>query len=576
MKTAYSYIRFSTPEQAKGNSLERQLENTLKYTKKHDLQLDATLNLRDLGISGYKGDNVKKGALGRFLEAIQMGLIQKGSLLIVESLDRLSRAAVIDQLTIFTQIIKAGISIVTLCDEKIYSSESIRQNNMDLFGSLLIMCRAHEESDIKAMRVAAAWEKKRSSGKPLTGKCPAWLKLDKESNHFEIIESRGDLVTRIFKLAESGIGKGSIAKRFNNEGLPAWGSGNGWQPSYIQKILENRSVIGEFQPHKMFEGKRVPVGEPIKSYFPAVISEPVFFKVTSQRKKNANFCGKVGKGLSNIFTGLAKCGYTGSPMVYVNKGKWQYLVSDAARRGTGGNYISWTYKDFETSFLTFMNELDFKSLTVTGRDDKQANLYAVIARQNEELEKTQKQLNRLVDIIKSSDTPPDSILEEITKHEADKRRISGQIGESESQLENLNNISESFKTNGYELKHLIQSKYNDVDFRFKLRNAIREKVSKIEVFAGGPPTHLAQFFETSFVKDECTDRRTRFFIVYFKNGAFRAVMCGCQNSGKLCIMNFIPDGQPTPTDVDTTFFPISFDTREAKGLLFIQSANVAA
>ena len=49
MKVAYSYIRFSTPEQMKGDSLRRQLEASRKYAAEHDLVLDDTL--RDLGKS---------------------------------------------------------------------------------------------------------------------------------------------------------------------------------------------------------------------------------------------------------------------------------------------------------------------------------------------------------------------------------------------------------------------------------------------------------------------------------------------------------------------------------------------
>jgi DNA invertase Pin-like site-specific DNA recombinase len=47
---AYSYIRFSTPEQAKGSSLERQLEASMKYAEAHGLLLDDKLVYRDLGL----------------------------------------------------------------------------------------------------------------------------------------------------------------------------------------------------------------------------------------------------------------------------------------------------------------------------------------------------------------------------------------------------------------------------------------------------------------------------------------------------------------------------------------------
>ena len=51
MKRAYSYIRFSTPEQLKGDSLRRQLETSRAYAEKHGLLLDDSL--RDIGIAAF-------------------------------------------------------------------------------------------------------------------------------------------------------------------------------------------------------------------------------------------------------------------------------------------------------------------------------------------------------------------------------------------------------------------------------------------------------------------------------------------------------------------------------------------
>ena len=88
MPKAYSYIRFSTPEQIKGDSLRRQTMLSEKYALEHNLDLDITLNLKDLGVSAYDRSNITKGALGVFLKLIQDGKIAPGSFLLIESLDR--------------------------------------------------------------------------------------------------------------------------------------------------------------------------------------------------------------------------------------------------------------------------------------------------------------------------------------------------------------------------------------------------------------------------------------------------------------------------------------------------------
>ncbi|WP_390622906.1 hypothetical protein ACEQUB_00912 [Ralstonia syzygii] len=116
MPVAYSYIRFSTPEQIRGDSLRRQLEASAKYAADHALALDQSLNVRDLGVSAFTGSNIERGALGQFVAAIDEGRVQPDSYLLVESLDRLSRLPVTEALAVFQSIINRGITIVTLVD----------------------------------------------------------------------------------------------------------------------------------------------------------------------------------------------------------------------------------------------------------------------------------------------------------------------------------------------------------------------------------------------------------------------------------------------------------------------------
>ncbi|MBR0971873.1 recombinase family protein [Bradyrhizobium japonicum] len=58
---AYSYVRFSTPSQAAGASLQRQTDKAKKYALEHGLTLDTELNMMDLGVSAYRGKNAHTG-----------------------------------------------------------------------------------------------------------------------------------------------------------------------------------------------------------------------------------------------------------------------------------------------------------------------------------------------------------------------------------------------------------------------------------------------------------------------------------------------------------------------------------
>jgi DNA invertase Pin-like site-specific DNA recombinase len=60
---AYSYLRFSTPDQLKGDSYRRQTQLAQEYARKHSLELDQSLTFEDLGVSAYRSKNVKTGAL---------------------------------------------------------------------------------------------------------------------------------------------------------------------------------------------------------------------------------------------------------------------------------------------------------------------------------------------------------------------------------------------------------------------------------------------------------------------------------------------------------------------------------
>ena len=114
--TVYSYVRFSDQKQAAGSSAERQAEYAARWAAERGMELDATLSLRDEGLSAFHQKHVKQGALGTFLRAVEDGRIPAGSVLVVEGLDRLSRAEPILAQAQLAQIVNAGITVVTASD----------------------------------------------------------------------------------------------------------------------------------------------------------------------------------------------------------------------------------------------------------------------------------------------------------------------------------------------------------------------------------------------------------------------------------------------------------------------------
>ena len=364
MKDAFSYIRFSSPEQAKGDSFRRQSEKAETWAKDNGYRI--VKSWEDLGVSGYRGQNATKGGFGEFLQAAAAGELPKDSVLLVENLDRVSRQAPRKALARFLNLIDYGIGVVTLTDGAMYTAESLDQDKsgMLLFGSLMVMIRANNESRVKGERVAAAWERKRLAARDkshrLSDRIPGWLKPGRdEAGRRTITENakRVEIVRRIFDETVQGLGRRAIAKGLNREGKLSFLSETGWQPSSVVKIIRSRTAMGEYQPHKRDEdGRRVPDGDPIKDYYPAVIDEALWLQANAAvtvRRGSAG--GRPQAEVANLVRGLAHCA-CGKGMLFINKGKppkgGRYYVCSAAARDDGcDNKRLWNARDVERHVL---------------------------------------------------------------------------------------------------------------------------------------------------------------------------------------------------------------------------------
>ena len=380
VKKAFSYLRFSTPEQMAGDSFRRQTALAQEYAKAKGLELDENLTFQDLGVSAYRGKNADTGRLSEFLDAVKADLVPRGSYLLVESLDRISRQAARKALRILESLCDEGITVVTLADNREYTKEALDSDPLALIMSILTFLRANEESAMKSRRIKAAWVGKRQkadSKNPLTGKCPGWLTWDKEEKTWVVDKERAKVVRSVFQDSLKGLGKQAIAERLNQEKVPVFGRGKSkgrmWWPSYITKLLQSPAVIGTHVPcvleHR--EGKilRVPQA-PIPNYFPAIVSTEDFNKVQSMRQASKSVTrGRHAKGeLKNIFGGLCVCARCGAPTTTVYKGEGKaggkrYLVCSKAKVGAGCKYKATDYPTIEKAFLRDASSL--LSLTKT-------------------------------------------------------------------------------------------------------------------------------------------------------------------------------------------------------------------
>lgn len=377
---AYSYIRFSSPEQAKGDSYRRQRAAALKYCAENGLELADTKEYRffDSGKSAFTGKHVSdEGEFGRFLSLVNDGAIKSGSFLLVESLDRLSRDKVNIALGQLLNLLGTGIKVVTLSDNRTYSNDS-PDLATELIVSIAVMMRAHNESSEKGRRVADAWQEKRllarSKKTPLGAACPYWLKL--EDGAYQAVPERVEVIHRIFAMTINGYGQAVISRRLNEDNVPVFGSTRStaekprnksglWGTSSVDKILNNRALLGEYQPTHLVGRARQNDGDPVEGFYPEIIRSDVFLqakaaraqrKTTRSTKQSKNF---------NIWQGIAKCHHCGDAMHLINKGSppkgYTYIQCYSAKKGrcrSGSIRIEHT----EVAFKEILTNVDSMSL----------------------------------------------------------------------------------------------------------------------------------------------------------------------------------------------------------------------
>lgn len=384
--TAYSYIRLSSKRQATvdekkayRDGFRRQVELCDEYLALNPhLTLDTTLKLHDIGVSGFTHANSApkgRGKLAEFQQLVQEGRIAKGSYLLVESLDRMTRAQVNVALSILLNLVNSGIVVVSLTDKMDYRNAPDDPTSYSKFMySMMSLMRAHEESSVKSKRLKATWEQKRKKAdeRKLTAKCPGWLNL--VDGKFVPNPERVAIVNEVMERLADGWGRDRIARALNADPKKkCWGHGRSWHGGTIQKLTDNRALIGEFQPHKLesverngvLVGKRVPVGDPIPDYYPRVVSEDLWSRargvaIKRQLGRAHNAGGQTGTVISNLFGSVATCAWCSRPMNYRDRGprSTPVLRCSAERVGACGNAYRIPYDDTENAILSWLVKLD--------------------------------------------------------------------------------------------------------------------------------------------------------------------------------------------------------------------------
>lgn len=317
-RRGYPYRRFSDGKQKTGDSLRRQGDWAKQVCEQEGWFYDDTYAFDDKGRSGFHKKNLSPTAgLTRFLEYVKRRRIEPGSVLLIENIDRLSRADVDTAHDLFREIIRAGIWICTKTPFRIYRGDK-ESSFLDLLEPIWIMYVAWMESAKKSDRAAGAWEaaraRARAERRPHQALPPWWVRKA-AAGGYELHPQRAPLMRRICGWATDGMGFGSIVARLEREGTRAESRSGHWTPSFLREAMRGRGLLGEYQPHEKQEGRRRAVGSPIPGYYPALLTEEEWSElqraIVGRRHRR---CGRPPKREPNLFTGLVYDAVSRRPM----------------------------------------------------------------------------------------------------------------------------------------------------------------------------------------------------------------------------------------------------------------------
>ncbi|MFZ2285832.1 MAG: recombinase family protein, partial [Bacteroidales bacterium] len=310
-----------------------------------------------------------------------------------------------------------------------------------------------------------------------------------------------------------------------------------WRKSYIEKILNNnRAVIGEYQPHVIVGGKRIPEGDPIQNYYPVVVNEKKFYQVQAliddNGSKRAQSGGRNDK-VSNLFGHMAVCKACGSPMQFQNKGYTskggQYLICDKElRQIDGGCTMSrLKYNIVEQNVLNYCVGLQVKDIIT---DDKiKATELGIKQKKQLEIKGQIQHLQEKIDRI--NETIGDTENRDVRKILA--HTLSIHIETQKSLDEELININT-------EIKKLEQNTENHEE---RLKD-IRDLYKRMKELDGEALLTLRLSLRShlrSLIKKIAIDSNKGNLLIYFQSGQRRSISLG--NDGIPKILDAYPKSE---------------------------------
>lgn len=550
-KRAYSYIRFSREHQNAGDSFRRQLKASQEYCARLDLQLDESLNLRDLGVSGFKGRNVEKGALGRFLLACEQGRVPKGSALVIEALDRLSRQSPRKTINLLSSILDYGVEVHLTASGKIFRPDAGNEEGLDLIIAVAMAIEAYASSEQKAVRIRAAWaairDKARITKNIIRRDVPWWLSV--VDGKIVCPEERKQVVEKIFRLTADGYSSGQVARQLNTDQTNTWRKRKVWDSVRVRSLIRSKSPQGflEATSKTKIAGRNY---EPIPNYYPVIIEDGLANAARAVLVRNHK--GSRGRQTTttrplNLFRGLLRF-----------KGRWMRHASHSngtrdlktGKRGWNSYYECFdelhgseqgklifgiSAKQLEPVLLSGLAELKSEDL----RPSVTNTVHARASKLRGQLTSAESAQQNLLATVEQSGSQ--LIALRLTELEAQVRRI-------RAELEQLETMSVPVVHSVAEVKHLL-CRLDDKEVRERAAAALRRMIIRVDVATTLSDIPVTDRFRLRYLRgrdrmlqtaqvlpDPVPDTKRRkdlFLLVTFASSAFRLIYRTSVLKGKI-------------------------------------------
>ena len=423
MKTAYSYIRFSTPTQDLGDSERRQLALAKAWCDRNDYVL-SDVCFADRGVSAYHGKHREKGRLGDLLKRVKAG-----DVILIEDTTRWSREDPLDAMIRLREEARKGIEIVFL-----RTGVRVTKDNFNdlavLLPNFINAVLGNAENISKGVKVKANWEQRKAlaasgvainspsqtsrSGVLRFNRPPCWLEWDSAAKKLVVNEDKAKVVRRIFKLATEGHGVKAITRQLKVTPpiTTSKKQNRRWHATVVRRLLSDKAVAGFYMQ----------ANPPTAGVWPVVVDEKTFC-VAQARLNFTKRQTRPAHSQVNLFTGLCKCKRCGSNLVAHmsdNPGRSSRLVCGGASMGkTDCDFSSVPLEMVEKSILGFLAESDSIRPVLAAKSNKPSKLEELEA----ERAAAQKLVTRLTQAMTGDTEPPADLYAKLKSEDAKAKQL---------------------------------------------------------------------------------------------------------------------------------------------------------